>query len=237
MMNLEHVMATMLPLSAAEATVLSKREPQPWVSDLVSQEVCRWVLDPKLTHAMAKLYRPLAPLVERYQPGLWVELVREYAAHVGPETPSLHIAGEGFVRFVEGRRLRGAEQPRWIEECAEYLACQLRCASCENPEAGSDGLERRVFIRRYRCDVDRLLTDPRRCELPRGGDEACTRVIYRSLVDGDVHVFEPRPVHLFAVSRRALVPNDLGGMTASFLDEAERWLIARGVLTDERGRS
>lgn len=237
MMSLHHLMSTMPPLSVAETTTRKEASSGPSASDLVPLEIYRRALEPNLVQSMALLYPGLPLLVERYEPGLWSKLVHQFAAQSESVTPQIDAMGPGFVRFLELRRLQGAPQGRWIEECADYLACQLRAATSGDIDGDSDGLGRRLFIRRYGYPVDRLLADPRHCELPDGVGAPTTRVIYRSWVDRRVYIMAPRPAHLFAISRRdpTLLISDLGSAPSAVVDEAERWLVEQGVLRDPAG--
>ena len=196
----------------------------------------RILLARNIDRILRDLFLTVHTLVAREHPGLWPELVRDYARTHPAQVRDPNRFGLEFSEFLASRRAQDGLSPV-LEELADLHMCRYLAAVAQDEhehEHGDDGFEQRVFLRGYTHPVvnfARVLA--RNGDAPIPAPRPTTVIIYRSLhAPRPVRTHEPSLAELGALARRQqlALTGPLASLQPEQLDAALAKLIEQGVL-------
>ncbi|NVB37287.1 putative DNA-binding domain-containing protein [Pseudenhygromyxa sp. WMMC2535] len=196
---------------------------------------------------LGELFSPVRELCERLHPGLWPELVADYARSHRGAARDPNWFGEHFSAFLAARREQRPEQSPLLEELADYVFCRFAASTAPDAFGPDDpeGFERRLFVRLYTAGIPELLVALRkRPEAPTSAlplaPRPSTVLIFRvHRVDGEsfgaaagMRWHRPDLAQLAALARRQglELPPPMAALDAAQLERGLAALVKLGVL-------
>jgi hypothetical protein len=180
--------------------------------------------------ALRSLFAALAGALERFEPGLFAELVEAYLATARSTRWNPAYLGTGFPDFLAARRVRDDRIPPWAEEAADFTFLEFEVGRSPSPlESSSDGLHPALAVRRYQHDVPALV---------RGRTSGAPNVGARTLIvfpgeTGRPRVLDATVAMLFevAIVRGQATAEDAAaaGVSCAALADARRTLVRQGA--------
>jgi len=182
---------------------------------------------------LGQLHGATRTAAERYRPGLWSELIDEYARAHPPDHYDPSRFGAHLSAFLAARRQGGASLPAYLEEVADYQWCCYSVGVARSTPCGADiGLERTLFVRQYDHEIPAFvraaLAEPADPLEPKPG--VTTVLVYRHPETLRAKAYYPSPLGLAVIGRFAGRAVPLDGIDAARIAAAERELRKAGVL-------
>lgn len=182
----------------------------------------------------AQLLDALFPTVARAaneaQPGLWGQIQSAYTRAHPPRHWEPNAFGAALSDFLEALAARDPSIPTFLAELAdlEFLEWQVTVAPRTSTVPGNDET---LHVRRYEHD---LLAYRARgaagCGTTPPAKASLTLLVCRTHTTDETFLLHPSPAALVAIARRAGHPVPAGAPPLEVVDEAERQLVAWGVL-------
>ncbi|MBC8072486.1 MAG: putative DNA-binding domain-containing protein [Deltaproteobacteria bacterium] len=186
-----------------------------------------------VTRNMHKIMRDVFPCVRALacRDGIsqWPSMVDAYIGQRPPAGVDPNGLAAGFPAWLSSR---GVHEAEWAE-IADFEWLRVLAHHAADGEPSDDGFERRLFVRRYSFDapgfVSALTRDPAAARPP---ERACIVIVFRHHHTLRVAVHRPGAFGLAALARRQRLPlpRELAALDHARIDDAERVLIAAGVL-------